>query len=227
MSLGSFLWRINLPRTTRRNPESRKKLVMLSCWDYTVYIQQWRVASRWQYWWQQNLQSVNKSCNDKMHKCCDIGNTRTQSDATWIMASNNNTCMPFLTYHPTFGKPQNWLRRLLRSGKYETAVSWSSEKWETWRSHSHPGDLSASLWVALANAKQSPILVFWIEFWEVGNMGELSAPPLCSATCWLQFYPNYPTLNDSLGGKRLKFWPKITCCSSSKLSHTFIHPCLF
>ena len=35
-----------------------------------------------------------------------------------------------------------------------------------------------------------------------------------SATCCLQFYPNYPTLNDSLEGRRINFCPKITCCCS-------------
>lgn len=169
--------------TTRRNPESRKKLVMLSCWDYTVYIQQWRVASRWQYLWQQNLQSVNKSRDDKMHKSCDIGNTRTQSDATWILASNDNTCMPFSTYHPTFGKPHNWLRRLLRSGKYEKPSTNSSllEFWEVGNME-EPLPPRRPLCQSLSCPCQCKTISDTCVLDRVlrsGKYGELSAAPLC------------------------------------------------
>ena len=82
------------------------------------------------------------------------------------------------------------------------SLCWSSEKYEE---PLPPGALSAS-------GKQSPRLVCAAASSSGKHEGATSQEP--SATCCLQFYPNYPTLNDSLEGRRINFCPKITCCCS-------------
>ena len=129
--------------------------------------------------------SANNSCDDKLHKSCDIGDTpRPQSDTTWPMPSFECT-----SQHLEIG-----------SGTF-VVVPIVNHK---------------NIWLR----KKSPSLVGSRFEKHGGASGDRSQR---SATCWLQFYPNYPRSAQRLPRGEALLLLNSPACSPTKFIHILFY----
>ena len=134
--------------------------------------------------------SANNSCDDKLHKSCDIDDTpRPQTDTTWPMPSFECTNMYHLS---TF---RNW-------------------QWHFCGCPIVPIVNHKNIWLR----KKSPSIVGSRFKKHGGASGDRSQR---SATCWLQFYPNYPRSAQRLPRGALVL--NSPACCPTKLIHILFY----